>query len=70
MVRPLWWIPILLCFAAGIVFLIPADGATGPTLAYDALIPLAPLSSILIWIVGILIYGLARWSTRKPMRPM
>jgi hypothetical protein len=69
MIKPLWWVPIIMCVIAGIVFLLPA-GNTGPTLLpYDSVVPLAPISTILIWIVGYLVYLLARWATSRPMRP-
>ncbi|MEE8373484.1 MAG: hypothetical protein V3R87_07200 [Dehalococcoidia bacterium] len=68
--KPLWWIPVMMCFIAGFVFLIPVGDASGPTLAYDAVVPLAPLSSILMWILGILIYALGRRTTGRPLRPM
>ena len=68
--KPLWWIPIMMCVIAGIVFLIPVEDSSGPTLAYDAVVPLAPLSSILMWILGIFIYALGRRATGRPLRPM
>jgi hypothetical protein len=70
MMKPLWWVPILMCFVAGIVFLIPVNNAAGPTLMYDSLVPLAPISSILMWIIGVLIYMLGRYATNRPLRPM
>ncbi len=69
MIKPLWWIPIVTCLIAGIVFLLPGGG-TGPTLLpYDSLVPLAPISSIIIWLIGYLVYLLGRWSTGRPLRP-
>lgn len=68
MIKPLWWIPILMCLIAGIVFLIPVEEASGPSL-YDSLVPLAPLGSLIMWFIGLLIYMLARWSTGRPLRP-
>jgi len=70
MVKPLWWIPILICIIAGIVYLIPSSSSSGPVLAYQALIPLAPIPSIIMWILGFGIFMLARWSTERPLRPM
>ena len=70
MIRPLWWVPILLCLAAGIIFLIPGGNGAGPNPFYDSIVPLAPITSIIVWIVGLLVYMIARWSTDRPMRPM
>ena len=70
MIKPLWWIPILMCLVAGIVFLIPADDASGPTLIYETVVPLAPISSIIMWLIGVIVYMLGRWSTGRPLRPM
>ena len=69
MMKPLWWIPITMCLVGGIVFLIPVADASGPTLMYDSLVPLAPISSILMWLIGLLIYLLGRWATNRPLRP-
>ena len=70
MMKPLWWLPILMCLVAGIVFLIPVDDAAGPNPVYDSLVPLAPISSILMWLVGMLIYMLGKYATNRPLRPM
>jgi hypothetical protein len=41
----------------------------GTFLPYQSLIPLAPISSLLIWFVGGgLLYLLGRWATGKPIR--
>ncbi len=69
MMKPLWWIPIMMCLVGGIVFLIPVGDASGPTLMYDSLVPLAPISSIMMWLIGLLIYLLGRWATNRPLRP-
>ena len=69
MMKPLWWVPIMMCVLAGIVFLIPVTDASGPTLMYDSLVPLAPISSILMWLIGLLVYLLGRYATNRPLRP-
>ncbi len=70
MIKPLWWIPISLCFISGIIYLIPASDAGGPKLAWEAIVPLAPIPSIVMWAIGIVLLQLAKWSTGKPLRPM
>jgi hypothetical protein len=70
-VKLVWWIPIGICIIVGIVALIPLDtseGASGTFLPYEPLIPLAPISSILIWLLGGLFYLLGRWATERPLR--
>jgi hypothetical protein len=69
-VRPVLWIPVVVCFVLGIVSLIPLDTAeSGTFLPYKSIIPLAPLSSILIWVVGGgFFYFLGRWATDRPIR--
>ena len=70
MIKPLWWIPILLCIVSGIIYLIPSSDAGGPVLAWRAIVPLAPIPSIVMWIIGIFVYQLAKWATGRPLRPM
>jgi hypothetical protein len=69
-VRPVWWIPIIVCIVVGIVSLIPLNTAEDSTfLPYQPIIPLAPISTLLIWIVGGgLFYMLGRWATARPIR--
>lgn len=69
MIKPLWWIPIIICILAGIVYLIPSGNASGPVLAWRAIIPLAPIPSIVMWVIGCLIYMLAKWATSRPLYP-
>ena len=66
-VRPIWWIPIAACIVAGFLSFIPI-GDEGTLLPYQSLIPLAPISSLLIWFVGGgLFYLLGRWATSRPI---
>ncbi|MEE8471053.1 MAG: hypothetical protein V3S51_06970 [Dehalococcoidia bacterium] len=65
-----WWLPIAACIVVGIVALIPANTAeSGRFLPYQSLIPWAPISSIIIWLAGFLLYFLGRGATERPMRP-
>jgi len=68
-VKLVWWIPIAICIVLGIVALIPLDTTKdGAILPYQSIIPLAPISSILIWLAGGLVYLLGRWATGRPLR--
>lgn len=69
-IRPLWWIPIAACVILGFLSFIPVDTSVdGTFLPYQSLIPMAPISSILIWIIGGgLFYMLGRWATTRPIR--
>jgi hypothetical protein len=69
-VRSVWWIPILLCIIAGVLSFIPLDTSEdGSFLPYKPLIPLAPISSLLIWFVGGgFFYLLGRRATTRPIR--
>jgi hypothetical protein len=69
-VKPIWWLPIVLCIVLGFLSFIPVDTSEdGTFLPYQSLIPLAPISSLLIWFVGGgLSYLLGRWATGKPIR--
>lgn len=68
-VKRVWWILILACIILGILSLIPSDTAKdGTFLPYQSVIPLAPISSILIWLAGGLFYLLGRWATGRPIR--
>lgn len=68
-VKPVWWIPILACAVLGVLSFIPIDTSRdGTFLPYRSLIPLAPLSSLLILFVGGgLLYLLGRWATNRPI---
>ncbi|HEY48962.1 MAG TPA: hypothetical protein G4O13_02835 [Dehalococcoidia bacterium] len=68
-VKRLWFILILLCFIVGVISLIPSGAeGDGALLPYQSIIPLAPISSILIWLLGFSFYLLGRWATDKPIR--
>ena len=68
-VKRVWWIPIAIFIILGIVALIPSNTAKdGTFLPYQPIIPLAPISSILIWLAGGLFYLLGRWATGRPLR--
>jgi len=68
-VKRVWWIPVVICIVLGILSLIPVNTAKdGTFLPYQAIIPLAPISSILIWLAGGLFYLLGRWVTGRPLR--
>jgi len=68
-VKPIWWIPIVLCIVLGFLSFIPVGSEDGTFLPYQSLIPLAPISSLLIWFVGGgFFYILGRWATGKPIR--
>ena len=68
-VKRVWWIPIIACAVIGVLSFIPIDTSQdGAFLPYRSLIPLAPLSSLLILFVGGgLLYFLGRWVTKRPM---
>lgn len=68
-VKPIWWIPIIVCVVVGFLSFIPVDTSQeGAFLPYKSLIPLAPLSSLLIWFVGGgFFYMLGRWATTRPI---
>jgi hypothetical protein len=69
-VRKLWLLPILACFVLGVIALMPSSsGGSGELLPYQALMPWAPLTSIGIWVCGLLFYLLGRQITERPMRP-
>jgi hypothetical protein len=68
-VKRVWWIPILACIILFILSWIPLDTAEdGTFLPYQSVIPLAPISSILILLAGGLFYLLGRWATGRPIR--
>ena len=68
-IRRGWWIPIGICIIVGIISLIPLNtGVDGTYLPYQSIIPLAPVSTILIWILAGLLYFLGRWSTGRPIK--
>ncbi len=60
------------CAVAAVLSLIPIDTSQdGTFLPYRSLIPLAPLSSVLILFVGGgLCYLMGRWFTGKPMHKL
>ena len=68
-IRKIWWIPVIICIILGIVGILPIDtDGDGTLLPYKPIIPLAPISSILIWLLGVLFYFIGRWYTSRPMR--
>jgi hypothetical protein len=69
-IKLVWLIPVAVCILVGFLALIPANTAeAGRFLPYQSLVPWAPVSSLLSWLVGLLFYLLGRDATNKPMRP-
>lgn len=67
-VKLVWWIPIAICIIVGIVALIPRDtSVSGTFLPYQSVIPWAPISSILIWLIGWLFYRVGRWAIQRSL---
>lgn len=69
-VKRVWWIPVVFCIILGMLSFIPIDTSeSGTFLPYRSLIPLAPVSSLLIWFGGGgFFYWLGRWATERPIR--
>jgi len=68
-IKPFWFILVMLCLIVGIISLIPsgADG-DGMILPYQSVIPLAPVSTLLLWLLGLIFYVLGRRFTDRPIR--
>ncbi|MBE0481265.1 MAG: hypothetical protein IBX68_09830 [Dehalococcoidia bacterium] len=68
-VKPVWWIPIGICIIVGVIGMIPVGAGESTFLPYRPVIPLAPISSLLIWIIGggFFVF-LGRRSTDRPIR--
>jgi len=59
-VRWYWWIPIWVLVALGIIMLIPYKTGKTCMLGYKTMLSLTPIPSIILWIIAIVIYSIAK----------
>lgn len=68
-VKPIWYVPIALLFLLGIAALVPVNNFSSPFFeGYDALLPWAPVLTVILWILALIVYLLGRRSTQRPIK--
>jgi len=67
-VKPIWYVPTILLFLLGVAALVPVSYFPSPFLDYQALLPWAPVLTVVLWVLGIIIYLIGRQSTQKPIK--
>jgi hypothetical protein len=63
-IRWYWQIPIWILVILGIIMFIPFKTGETNMLGYQSLSSLTPIPSIILWIIAIIVYGIAKKRTK------
>ncbi|MFP3975766.1 MAG: hypothetical protein ACLFVK_06050 [Dehalococcoidia bacterium] len=68
-VKPIWYVPTILLFLLGIAALVPVSYFPSPFFdGYHTLLPLAPVLTMILWILGCVVYLIGRRTTQGPIK--
>lgn len=59
-IRWYWWIPIWVLIVLGIIMFIPLETGKTNMLGYQSLSDLTPIPSIVLWVIAIVVYSIAK----------
>ena len=67
-IKPVWLVPVTVLFFLGLVALLPLGNFKSPFFNYRSLLPLAPIPSLVLWLVAYIVYRVGCWLTQKPIK--
>ena len=67
-IKPIWRVSVVLFILLGIVALIPVSYFKSPFFDYHTLFPLAPITTVLMWVLAYLVYHIGRWDTQRQIK--
>jgi len=67
-IKPIWRVPVVLLVLLGILALMPVSYFESPFFNYHSLLPLAPVTTVIMWVMASVIYYIGRWITEREIK--